>query len=235
MKSKFIYILSLLSILLFFLAGCGKNDNESNVTNTASANRMSTEISINNSTNNLSNITESTTNELSNTTENTVNEIRVGLHEVENTEEELGSFSTKLGGKDTPRTRNIGITTSILNETIVENGETFSFCGTIGNPTADMGYEEADSFDADGNTVKTLGGGNCQVSSTLYNVVLQIEDLEVKERHAHIKPVHYVEKDKDATVAYGSVDFKFKNNTGSKIKIYASSDLNSVNVRIVKL
>lgn len=77
--------------------------------------------------------------------------------------------------------------------------------------------------------------GNCQVSSTLYNVVLQIPDLKVTERHAHIKPVHYVEKDKDATVAYGSVDFKFKNNTGRDIKIYANSDLKAVNVRIVKM
>lgn len=59
--------------------------------------------------------------------------------------------------------------------------------------------------------------------------------MQVKERHAHVKPVHYVEKDKDATVAYGSVDFKFKNNTGSQIKIYANSDLNSVTIRIVKI
>lgn len=230
MKSKFIYILSLLSVLLFFLTGCGENtenNNEQNVNNTFFANKAGTEISLNNTWNTLSNT--------SNNPNNTVNEIHLGLHDVESKEEELASFSTKLGGKDTPRSRNIGITTSILNETVVNDGETFSFCGTIGNPTADRGYEEADSFDADGNTVKTLGGGNCQVSSTLYNVVLQINDLEVKERHAHIKPVHYVEKDKDATVAYGSVDFKFKNNTGSKIKIYANSDLNNVNVRIVKM
>lgn len=225
MKSKFIYILSVLSILLFFLTGCGKDN--TNETNTVSANRTSAEASLNNTWDSLSNV--------SNTTQNITNEIRLGISDVEKTEEELASFSTKLGGKNTPRSRNIGITSSILNETIVEDGETFSFCGTIGNPTADKGYEEADSFDADGNTVKTLGGGNCQVSSTLYNVVLQISDLEVKERHAHIKPVHYVEKDKDATVAYGSVDFKFKNNTGSKIKIYANADLNSVNIRIVKV
>lgn len=225
MKSKFIYILSVLSILLFFLTGCGKDN--TNETNTVSANRTSAETSLNNTWDNLSNV--------SNTTQNITNEIRLGISDVEKTEEELASFSTKLGGKNTPRSRNIGITSSILNETIVNDGETFSFCGTIGNPTADKGYEEADSFDADGNTVKTLGGGNCQVSSTLYNVVLQISDLEVKERHAHIKPVHYVEKDKDATVAYGSVDFKFKNNTGSKIKIYANADLNSVNIRIVKV
>ena len=128
-----------------------------------------------------------------------------------------------------------GISTSVLNETIIKNGETFSFCKTVGKPTADRGYEEADSFDKDGNTVKTLGGGNCQVSSTLYNVVLQVPELQVVERHAHVKPVHYVAKDKDATVSYGSVDFKFKNNTGSDIKIYANSDLSSVNIRIVKM
>ncbi|MCI8999741.1 MAG: VanW family protein [Clostridia bacterium] len=77
--------------------------------------------------------------------------------------------------------------------------------------------------------------GNCQVSSTLYNVVLQIPDLEVKERHAHSKDVHYVPKDKDAAVSYGSVDFKFKNNTGHDIKIYSNSDLSSVHIRIVKI
>lgn len=116
-----------------------------------------------------------------------------------------------------------------------KTGETFSFCKTIGQPTADKGYEEADSFDKDGKTVKTLGGGNCQVSSTLYNVVLQIDGLDVKERHPHSKDVHYVEKGKDAAVSYGSVDFKFVNNTGNKVKIYANSDLNTVNIRIVKV
>lgn len=77
--------------------------------------------------------------------------------------------------------------------------------------------------------------GNCQVSSTLYNVVLQIPDLEVKERHAHSKDVHYVAKDKDAAVSYGSVDFKFKNNFENDIKIYATSNLTNVTIRIVKL
>lgn len=56
------------------------------------------------------------------------------------------------------------------------------------------------------------------------------------ERHAHVKEVHYVEKDKDATVAYESnLDFKFKNNTESTIRIEADSDLNSVNVKIIKI
>ncbi len=164
------------------------------------------------------------------------NEIRIGAHEADgNTEVELASFSTKLSGKNTARSRNIGITTSTLNETIVKSGETFSFCGLIGKPSSEQGYEEADSFNKDGETVKTLGGGNCQVSSTLYNVVLQIPELEVKERHAHSKDVHYVAKDKDAAVSYGSVDFKFKNNFENDIKIYATSNLTNVTIRIVKL
>lgn len=86
-----------------------------------------------------------------------------------------------------------------------------------------------------GNTVQTLGGGNCQVSSTLYNAVLKVGDLKIVERHPHSKEVHYVAKDKDAAVSHGSVDFKFKNNTGNDIKIYANSDLKSVNIRLVKL
>lgn len=200
MKKHIFYFFLTISVLIFILTGCGEN-NTINSGNTVSVNRTSTEITINNTTVNDT---------------NTINEIHIGHHEA--VEEELASFSTKLGGKDTPRSRNIKITTTTLNGTTVNNGDTFSFCDTIGNPTAEMGYEEADSFNADGETVKTFGGGNCQVSSTLYNVVLQINDLEVKERHAHIKPVHYVEKDKDATVAYGSVDFKFKNNTRKRNK-----------------
>jgi vancomycin resistance protein YoaR len=69
----------------------------------------------------------------------------------------------------------------------------------------------------------------------LYNAVLQVSDFEIVERHPHVKKVHYVEENKDATVSYGSVDFKFKNNTGNDIKIYANSDLNSVNIRIIKI
>ncbi len=154
----------------------------------------------------------------------------------ETSEEELSSFSTKLSGRDTPRSRNIALTCSILNETIIESNQVFSFNSVIGNPTAENGYEKAKSFDADGKTVQTYGGGNCQVSSTLYNVVLQVpEQLEVVERHKHVKPVHYVEENKDATVSYGSVDFKFKNNTTYPIKIYANSNLSSVDIRIVKL
>lgn len=215
---KKVSTLILIVSMFFLLTGCAKQEDEENQNEhtNASGTKLGTNIT--------------------NTDQNTdsfQNEIKIGAHE--NIEEELASFSTKLGGKDSPRSHNISITTSTLNDTIIKDGETFSFCNTVGKATSEKGYQEADSFDANGNTVQTLGGGNCQVSSTLYNAVLKVSDLKVIERHAHSKQVHYVPKDKDAAVAHGSVDFKFKNNTGNSIKIYADSDLKSVNLRIVKL
>lgn len=222
MRKNTLYLFLIISIFLILLTGCEKNSNNTAEEN-ISVNRTSVELSTNNAN------TSSGNNVIT-------NEIGIGAHEVdEQHETELASFSTKLGGKDTPRSHNISITSSTINETIIKNGETFSFNEIVGEPTADKGYKEADSFDKDGKTIQTLGGGNCQVSSTIYNVVLQIPQLKVTERHAHIKPVHYVAKDKDATVSYGSTDFKFKNNTGSDIKIYVNSDLKSVNARIVKM
>jgi len=97
------------------------------------------------------------------------------------------------------------------------------------------GYQEADIFDKEGNKIKGLGGGNCQVSTTLYNAVLKTENLEVTERHEHSNSVPYIEEGRDAAVAYGSCDFKFKNNSGYDIKIYAEALEDSVNIRITRL
>ena len=86
-----------------------------------------------------------------------------------------------------------------------------------------------------GNKIQGLGGGNCQVSSTLYNAVLAVPSLEVTERHAHSNKVPYIESGKDAAVAYGSYDLQFVNNSGTPIKIKASSDGESVNISLLKL
>ena len=80
-----------------------------------------------------------------------------------------------------------------------------------------------------------MGGGNCQISSTLYNAVLTVPDFKVVERHEHGRDVSYVPDGKDAAVSYGSIDFKFKNNTGNNIKLYFSTDDVTLSVRIVKL
>ncbi len=150
-------------------------------------------------------------------------------------EEQISTFSTKIYSNDSARQNNIKITCNTLNNTIVENGATFSFCNIVGKATSDKGYQEADMYDHDGNKTKGLGGGNCQVSSTLYNAVLTVSSLKVTERHEHSNDVPYVADGKDAAVAYGSYDFKFINNTGNDIKIKASTDGTSVTISINSL
>lgn len=150
-------------------------------------------------------------------------------------ETDISSFSTKIYIKESGRQHNISLTTSKLNGTIIKPGETFSFCNTVGKATAAEGYEKADIYDSEGNIIQGYGGGNCQVSSTLYNAVLSSPNLTVLERHEHSRKVNYVEAGKDAAVSYGSVDFKFRNDNNYSIKIYASNTPDSVDVRIVKI
>lgn len=151
------------------------------------------------------------------------------------TEELISSFSTKIYTKDSARQNNISITCSSLNENIVTNGSTFSFCNTVGQATTSKGYQKADIFDNEGNKKKGLGGGNCQVSTTLYNAVLKVPNLVVTERHEHSNKVPYIETGKDAAVAYGSYDLKFRNDTGFDIKIKANNSNNSVDINLYKI
>ena len=149
-------------------------------------------------------------------------------------ESEISSFSTSLKG-DSARLNNISITCNTINGTIIKNGEAFSFNSIVGQPTAEKGYQEADVF-VNQKTEKGYGGGNCQVSTTIYNAALQINDIEVTERHPHKKKVSYIEEGKDAAVSYsGGLDLKFTNNTGSDIKLYVTCDDDSVDVKIVNL
>ena len=90
-------------------------------------------------------------------------------------------------------------------------------------------------FDNKGNKKKGLGGGNCQISSTLYNAVLAVPSIIVTERHEHSNNVPYVAKGKDAAVAYGSYDLKFINRTGNAIKIEAKASKSDVTVNIISL
>lgn len=150
-------------------------------------------------------------------------------------EETITTFSTKIYSKDQARQTNIQITCNTLNDTIVKKGETFSFCNTVGKATTDKGYQKADVYDRNGNKQKGLGGGNCQISSTLYNAVLNVSGLTVTERHEHSNNVPYVPKGKDAAVAYGSYDFKFRNDTQNDIKIKSSTDSSNVTVSLVAM
>ncbi len=77
--------------------------------------------------------------------------------------------------------------------------------------------------------------GNCQISSTLYNAILSVPSLVVTERHAHSNSVPYIAKGKDAAVAYGSYDLKFRNNSGNDVKILASTDGTTVTTTLLAL
>ena len=179
----------------------------------------------NNSSNNIS---QNQNNETSNYTAEQ-------LSIVKPVEEVLYSFSTEILDKDPGRQNNIKLTCQHLSGTVVTPGTTFSFCDTVGKATSDRGYQKAKIFDANGNVVQGYGGGNCQVSSTLYNAVLQDSNFEIIERHPHAGRVYYVEVGKDAAVACGSVDFKFKNNNSFSIRIDASTDENYVYVNLIKI
>lgn len=150
------------------------------------------------------------------------------------TETEIASFSTKIYNKDEERQNNIGITCRTLSSKEIKPGETFSFCDTVGKSTTAKGYQEADIY-VDGKKEQGLGGGNCQVSTTLYNAVLQVSGLEVVERHQHSGHVPYVGEGKDAAVAYGAYDFKFKNNTQNTIKIMMESTAENVTARLLQV
>jgi len=150
------------------------------------------------------------------------------------TEQEICSFSTKVSGT-AERKNNISICSNTITGTTIESGNTFSFWNIVGDTSKDKGYQKAKSFNEHGKTIKTYGGGICQVSSTIYNAVLLCPELETIERHPHSKKITYVEENKDAAVAYPSSDFKFKNNTNSNIRIDISFDNKNLNVRIVKL
>lgn len=150
-------------------------------------------------------------------------------------EEPLSAFSTKVSQKDPDRQTNITICCNSLNGIIVKSGETFSFCDTLGPAKPEDGYKKADTFDGDGNTIQAYGGGKCQVSTTLYNAVLAVPSLTVVERHEHSGPVYYVPENMDACVAYGSCDFKFRNDNDFDIKLYFSNTPDEISVSIMKI
>ena len=240
MKKSYIFFII---FLLFFLIGLGiyfYNSNKRKEQNNFGSSQYSTTKVASNQTNNEIQAEKNKQNQNTTTQEKSTNEVaqndnNSNTNNIDTPSETLISeFTTKIYTKDKERQNNITITCSSLNNTIVENGQTFSFCNTVGKATPSKGYEKADVF-KDGEVIQALGGGNCQVSSTLYNAVLKIPDLKVTERHEHSNSVPYVSKGKDAAVSYGTYDFKFVNNTGSKIKITSSCDKNNVYAKIFKI
>lgn len=133
----------------------------------------------------------------------------------------LGSFSSNYKESNVNRSTNVKLASNKINDVILLPGEEFSYNKVVGKRTFENGFREASIYTSNGVT-NGLGGGICQVSSTLYNAVLRA-NLEIVERRNHSYAVSYVPLGTDATVSYGSIDFRFKNNRKYPIKIIASS------------
>ena len=149
-------------------------------------------------------------------------------------ETEISTFTTNIRNKDARRQNNITITCKTLSGIEIKPGETFSFCDIVGDSTTEKGYQEAEIY-VKGEKKMGLGGGNCQVSTTLYNAVLNIPEFEVLERHQHSGHVPYIEEGKDAAVSYGAYDFKFKNNTQNTIRIVMENTPDNITAKIIKI
>lgn len=150
-------------------------------------------------------------------------------------EEQLAEFTTKLPNDTEARDGNIKLACQTLSGTIVKNGEEFSLWEILGCPSAETGYEKAKTFTSNGEVTQSYGGGICQLSTTLYNAVLNVDGLKVTERHEHSRDVPYIKDGKDAAVSYGSADFKFKNNLNYNIRIEAEVEDRKVKVSLVKI
>ena len=132
----------------------------------------------------------------------------------------LGSYSTTFSTRNVNRTTNIKLATAKINGTVIMPGETFSYNQVVGQRTAAAGYKSAAVY-VGGEVTTGIGGGICQVSSTLYNTVL-LSNLEIVERYNHGFNTGYVPAGRDATVSWGGPDFKFKNSRTYPVKILAS-------------
>lgn len=147
--------------------------------------------------------------------------------------ETITSFYTKIYDTNSGRMNNLEIASNKLSSIKVKSGEVFSFNDSIGPYNKKNGYKKAKIFDSKGNVLKEYGGGICQISSTLYNAVLNL-DLEILERNNHSKKVQYVEPGKDAAISYGHLDFKFRNTLDYDILIKCKVENNKVIVDIQK-
>lgn len=131
----------------------------------------------------------------------------------------IGSFTTKTTA-NSKRNTNIKLACRAINGSIIQPGDEFSFNNAVGQRTEEKGYQGAAAYN-NGEVVEEIGGGVCQVSSTIYNAAVKA-GLKTTMRRSHTFEPSYVTPGTDATVSWGGPDYKFVNNTGSPVGIKAS-------------
>lgn len=129
----------------------------------------------------------------------------------------IGYFVTRFNPGDVGRTETVRKAISIIDGTILEPGQIFSVNGKVGERTAARGFGVGHVF-VNGKMEKEVGGGMCQVATTLFNAAM-LADMKIVERHQHVRTIPYVDPGRDATVWFGEKDFKFQNDTSTPVYI----------------
>lgn len=129
----------------------------------------------------------------------------------------ISSAVTNASSSSSNRLRNIKNAVSLINGYRLRDGATFSFNEAVGERTTDRGFRKATAYSG-GDVTEEVGGGICQVSTTLFNAAVKA-DMEIVERHNHSLTVSYVDRGKDATVSWDSQDLRFTNHSGDDVYI----------------
>lgn len=144
--------------------------------------------------------------------------------------EDINHFRTFYNPENKERSRNIGLSVAAINNHVLFPGEMFSFNKIVGERTVERGYKKAPVI-VKGELSEDIGGGICQVSSTLFNAVT-LKGIQIMERYSHSRSVPYVPPGKDAAVSWWGPDFVFKNTYQKPILIRAKADKGEVVITI---
>ncbi|WP_282938816.1 VanW family protein [Paenibacillus sp. RC67] len=156
--------------------------------------------------------------------------LNVSMLQAQGIERKISEFTTSYPQNGEGRIHNIRSTAQSIQDVLLQPGETFDYATYITQTEAKFGFKEAPVI-LNGKLVPGIGGGICQVSSTLYNAVLRA-GLQIVERRNHSLPVSYVPLGQDATFASGHINFKFRNNTAKYLLIRTYTDDQRITVKL---
>ncbi|KIL37023.1 hypothetical protein SD71_04960 [Cohnella kolymensis] len=145
-------------------------------------------------------------------------------------EKNIGQYVTYFNARNGSRAHNIALAAKAINNQVVFPNELFSFNRTVGMRTKLRGYKRAPVI-VQGELAEDIGGGICQVSSTLYNAVDRA-GLQIVQRYSHSRNVQYVPPRRDATVSWNGPDFVFQNRYNQPILIRAHAGAGRISVSI---
>lgn len=158
-------------------------------------------------------------------------EVKTEDLDIEFYQDVLGSYTSAYNTGLVNRSKNLSLAARLVNGTIIMPGKRFSYNSVVGPRTYERGFVDATVYTGEG-TEEGIGGGICQVSSTIYCAQLRA-DLKTVSRTNHSYTIVYVPLGQDATVVYGSLDYVFENNTNYPIKIVASAGGGYLTVKIM--